>query len=89
MKISFPSSLIARPNKFPLMICATRNLPTKSADGFFQANAIFAENQKSNRPPKRVILLLDTSLSMYGDKLVRAVEAIDFFLHNLDAGRRI
>ena len=24
------------------------------------------------------------SLSMYGDKLTRAVEATDFFLHNLD-----
>jgi Ca-activated chloride channel family protein len=28
-------------------------------------------------------LLLDTSLSMHGEKLLRAVEAIDFFLHNL------
>ncbi len=35
--------------------------------------------------PKRVVLLLDTSLSMYGDKIARAVEALDFFLHNLTA----
>lgn len=28
-------------------------------------------------------MLLDTSLSMYGDKITRAVEAADFFLHNL------
>jgi Ca-activated chloride channel family protein len=55
----------------------------KTADGFFQANAIFAQNTNAARAPKRVVLLLDTSLSMYGDKLARAVEAIDFFLHNL------
>jgi uncharacterized protein with von Willebrand factor type A (vWA) domain len=29
--------------------------------------------------------MLDTSLSMYGDKLARAVEAVEFFLHNLTA----
>ena len=61
------------------------NTAEKSADGFFQASAIFAQNPNPNKPPKRVILLLDTSLSMYGDKLARAVEAIDFFLHNLTA----
>lgn len=55
----------------------------KNADGFFQAQAIFAKKTIETRPPKRVVLLLDTSLSMYGDKLARAVEAIDFFLHNL------
>jgi Ca-activated chloride channel family protein len=55
----------------------------KTADGFFQANAIFAPNTNARRAPRRVVLLLDTSLSMYGDKLARAVEAIDFFLHNL------
>lgn len=55
----------------------------KTADGFFQANAIFAENKTETRQPKHVLLMLDTSLSMYGDKLARAVEAVDFFLHNL------
>ncbi|HEX8734023.1 MAG TPA: VWA domain-containing protein, partial [Pyrinomonadaceae bacterium] len=50
---------------------------------FFQAQAVFASNPNAARQPKRVVLLLDTSLSMYGDKLARAVEAIDFFLHNL------
>lgn len=59
------------------------SLANKAADGFFQANAIFAENKNETRQPKRVLLMLDTSLSMYGDKLARAVEAIDFFLHNL------
>lgn len=58
-------------------------LAEKNADGFFQAQALFAANKNAARQPKRVVLLLDTSLSMYGDKLVRAVEAIDFFLHNL------
>ena len=40
-------------------------------------------NEKSSR--RNVILLLDTSLSMYGEKLVRAVEAVDYFLHELNA----
>lgn len=59
------------------------SLANKNADGFFQANAIFAENKTEMRQPKRVLLMLDASLSMYGDKLTRAVEAVDFFLHNL------
>ncbi|HSK72307.1 MAG TPA: VIT and VWA domain-containing protein [Pyrinomonadaceae bacterium] len=59
------------------------NLAESNPDGFFQANAIFAQNPNTERQPKRVVLLLDTSLSMYGDKLARAVEATDFFLHNL------
>jgi Ca-activated chloride channel family protein len=58
-------------------------LADANADGFFEATAIFAPNPDAARAPKRVVLLLDTSLSMYGDKLARAVEAIDFFLHNL------
>jgi Ca-activated chloride channel homolog len=55
----------------------------KAADGFFQTTAIFAGKPGGERQPKRVTILLDTSLSMYGDKLARAVEAVDFFLHNL------
>ncbi|HEX8369845.1 MAG TPA: VIT domain-containing protein [Pyrinomonadaceae bacterium] len=58
-------------------------LAEKNADGFFRTQAVFAANPNAARQPKRVVLLLDTSLSMYGDKLARAVEAIDFFLHNL------
>ncbi|HEX8637695.1 MAG TPA: VIT and VWA domain-containing protein [Pyrinomonadaceae bacterium] len=58
-------------------------LAVRAADGFFQANAIFAANPNAAKQQKRVVLLLDTSLSMYGDKLSRAVEAIDYFLHNL------
>ena len=60
-------------------------LADQTADGFFQANAIFAARTDAPRPPRRVVLMLDTSLSMYGDKLVRAVEAADYFLHNLNA----
>lgn len=52
-------------------------------DGYFQANAIFAGGERGPTPPRRVALLLDTSLSIYGDKLTRAVEAIDYFLHTL------
>lgn len=55
----------------------------RNADGFFQAGVVFAKKPDENRQPKRIVLLLDTSLSMYGDKLARAVEAVDFFLHNL------
>src|SRR5262249_29507645 len=56
-------------------------------DGYFQARAIFNERfstaSDSERAPRNVLLLLDTSLSMSGEKLSRAVEAIDFFLHSL------
>ena len=58
-------------------------LANPTPDGFFQAQAIFAASPNRARAPKRLVLLLDTSLSMYGDKLARAVEAVDFFLHNL------
>jgi Ca-activated chloride channel family protein len=33
--------------------------------------------------PRNVVVLLDTSLSMRGDKLARAFEAVDYFLHGL------
>ena len=60
-------------------------LSETNPDGYFEARAVFAPIGNEPQPPRRVILLLDTSLSMYGDKLARAVEAIDFFLHNLRA----
>lgn len=55
-------------------------------NGYFQANAVFNERfsgANGERTPRNVLLLLDTSLSMNGEKLSRAVEAIDFFLHSL------
>jgi len=57
----------------------------KKADGYFQTQAVFAQNNAAKQEPKRIVLMLDTSLSMYGDKLARAVEAVEFFLHNLSA----
>ncbi|HEY8459738.1 MAG TPA: VWA domain-containing protein, partial [Blastocatellia bacterium] len=58
-------------------------------DGYFQARAVFNErfgaSNGGERPPRNVLLALDTSLSMNGEKLSRAVEAIDFFLHSLQA----
>lgn len=60
-------------------------LAKQNADGFFEARAIFNEHSAEKTQPRRVLLLLDTSLSMYGEKLQRAVEAVDFFLHNLNA----
>ncbi|HYV12696.1 MAG TPA: VIT domain-containing protein [Pyrinomonadaceae bacterium] len=60
-------------------------LAAQNPSGYFEARAIF--NQKGataqNRQPRNVILVLDTSLSMYGEKLKRAVEALDYFLHSL------
>jgi Ca-activated chloride channel family protein len=55
-------------------------------DGYFEARAIFnnAVTTKGQQVrPRNVLLLLDTSLSMHGEKLQRAVEAADFFLHSL------
>lgn len=64
-------------------------LAVNNPDGYFEARAIF--NQRNGTEsgsdrasaPRRVLLLLDTSLSMHGEKLTRAVEAVDFFLHSL------
>lgn len=53
-------------------------------DGYFETRAIFNQENLQTTQPKLVILLLDTSLSMYGDKLIRAVEATDYFLHSLN-----
>ena len=55
----------------------------QNRDGFFEARAIFNEHSDENAHPRRVSILLDTSLSMYGDKLKQSVESIDFFLHGL------
>jgi len=59
-------------------------LAAPNPDGYFEARAIF--NQQSStqtQQPRNLVLLLDTSLSMYGEKLKRAVEAVDYFLHSL------
>jgi len=57
-----------------------------NVNGYFQARAVFnstATGRERSDSPRNVLLLLDTSLSMHGEKLQRAVEAIDFFLHSL------
>lgn len=59
-------------------------LANPNPDGYFQAQAFFQQLNTEQISPRRVTLLLDTSLSMYGDKLTKAVEAIDYFLHNLN-----
>ncbi|HEX6716494.1 MAG TPA: VIT and VWA domain-containing protein, partial [Pyrinomonadaceae bacterium] len=60
------------------------SLAARNPAGYFEARAVF--NEHANTPtqqPRNVVLLLDTSLSMYGEKLKRAVEAVDYFLHSL------
>src|SRR5262245_30563930 len=60
-------------------------LAAGNPDGYFEARAIFNERPAlKGSTPRSVLLLLDTSLSMHGEKLVRAVEAVDFFLHSLE-----
>jgi Ca-activated chloride channel family protein len=69
------------------------SLAARNADGYFEARAIFNQRKLSpegddktsrDAAPRNVVLLLDTSLSMYGEKLARAVEAMDYFLHSLN-----
>lgn len=70
------------------------SLAEKDPSGYFQATAIYNQTKRSaaeriagsgrsNVPPREVTILLDNSLSMHGEKIVRAYEAIDFFLHKL------
>ena len=62
------------------------SLAARNPDGYFEARAIFNEHANTQtQQPRNVVLLLDTSLSMYGEKLKRAVEAVDYFLHSLSA----
>jgi Ca-activated chloride channel homolog len=42
-----------------------------------------AQSRDPDARPRNVVVLLDTSLSMRGDKLARAFEAVDYFLHGL------
>jgi Ca-activated chloride channel family protein len=74
-------------------------LAAPSPDGYFQATAVFNQSRRqpgqdghqkaqpaeaANAQTRNVVLLLDTSLSMRGDKLARAYEAVDYFLHGLN-----
>jgi len=56
----------------------------QNPDGYFEARTVFNQSAGAQqKQPRNVILLLDTSLSMYGEKLKRAVEALDYFLNSL------
>ncbi|MCO6510635.1 MAG: VWA domain-containing protein [Aridibacter famidurans] len=56
----------------------------KARDGFFRAEAIFARAEdRGPAPPMSLLLMFDTSLSMYGDKLRRAVEGIESLVGSL------
>jgi len=61
------------------------SLAAPNPDGYFEARALFHQQGATGerKQPRNVILLLDTSLSMYGEKLGKAVEATDYFLHSL------
>ena len=62
------------------------SLAARNPDGYFEARAIFNQHASAQtQQPRNVVLLLDTSLSMYGEKLKRAVEAVDYFLHSLSS----
>jgi Ca-activated chloride channel family protein len=61
-------------------------LAVQNPSGYFEARAVFNQSAGATtqaRQPRNVILVLDTSLSMYGEKLKRAVEALDYFLNSL------
>lgn len=90
-QINAPSSALSfiayrAPEKITAYDLRDPSQAAQNPDGFFASTAIFNQhngNFAADRQPRRVILLLDTSLSMYGEKLQRAVEAVDYFLHNL------
>lgn len=58
-------------------------LAVQDPSGYFEARALFNQSATQTRQPRNIILVLDTSLSMYGEKLRRAVEALDYFLNSL------
>ena len=60
-------------------------LAVQNPSGYFEARAVFNQSAVQTKQPRNVILLLDTSLSMYGEKLKRAVEALDYFLSSLSS----
>jgi Ca-activated chloride channel homolog len=73
-------------------------LAAPNPDGYFQATAIYNQSRRrpgqeddlttqdaaaADAQPLSVLVMLDTSLSMQGDKLARAFESVEYFLHRL------
>src|ERR1051326_1095959 len=56
---------------------------TRTTNADAQPHNSDAQPPPSDARPRNVVILLDTSLSMRGDKLARAFEAVDYFLHGL------
>ncbi|HJQ32387.1 MAG TPA: VIT and VWA domain-containing protein [Pyrinomonadaceae bacterium] len=52
-------------------------------DGEQNRQAVEGQPRDAEEQPRSVVVMLDTSLSMRGDKLARAFEAVDYFLHGL------
>ncbi|MBI3652733.1 MAG: VWA domain-containing protein [Acidobacteria bacterium] len=64
------------------------NLAEKEPDGYFEAAALFNEAGRAAGdaqppPPRSVLIMLDTSLSMNWEKLDRAYEAVEGMLRSL------
>lgn len=59
------------------------SLAAKSADGYFQLRAVDAGIGEVKKTPRRVVVALDTSLSMAGEKLSRAFETTELLLRAL------
>ena len=59
------------------------SLAAQNPSGYFEARAVFNKGANASKQRRNVILVLDTSLSMYGEKLKRAVEALEYFLNSL------
>ncbi len=63
-------------------------LAQREPDGYFEASAVFNEGKRSPgdsefAPPRSVLVMLDTSLSMNGEKLDRAYETAEGVLRSL------
>ena len=69
-------------------------LAATQPDGYFQATAVFNGSghapgtRASDAKPRSVLVMLDTSLSMSGEKLDRAFEAVQHFLTSLTPADR-
>jgi Ca-activated chloride channel homolog len=64
------------------------NLAEREPDGYFEAAAIFNEGRRAPGdaqppPPRSILIMLDTSLSMNWEKLDRAYEAVEAMLRSL------